>query len=224
MSSKQFTQSSVLSTFYSAQAAPRKATALLMTEPSKLETDLTIIGSFVVGMWLLWFLSSVVTGGMIAKELSLRPRESMSPLNFIAYPFIHFTFAHVAGNTIPFAVLGWLVMLTSTLNFWIVTVVTIISNGLGTWLLGTPQSRHAGASGLVLGYYGFLVANLFFDGSLNAFLLILLTLIVGSFYGGFLRQILPTREGISTSGHFFGFVGGIAAAYLLHILPTIGGL
>ena len=76
------------------------------------------------------------------------------------------------------------------------------------WLLGS-SAIHIGASGLVFGWFGFLVARGLLDRSpmtLGA------ALIVGLVYGSILWGALPGQPGASWEAHLFGaFAGAIAA-------------
>jgi membrane associated rhomboid family serine protease len=124
---------------------------------------------------------------------------------------------HLAANTVPFVVLGWLVMLRRIGDFVVVTVLSILIGGLGVWLAGSANSIHVGASGLIFGYLGYLLARGYFERSLWAVLLGALALVL---YGGVLWGVLPGQPGISWEGHLFGFVGGVAAARLLTPSPV----
>ncbi len=127
-------------------------------------------------------------------------------------PFLHGSFAHLAANTLPFVTFGWLIMLRETRDFFIVSALTILVSGFGVWLTGAPNSVHIGASGLIFGYFGFLLLRGYFERSFTS---IAISLIVGFFYGGLIWGVLPSQPGVSWQAHFFGFVGGILAAQLL---------
>jgi membrane associated rhomboid family serine protease len=87
----------------------------------------------------------------------------------------------------------------------------VLIGGLGTWLIGPRNSIHLGASGLVFGYFGFLLLIGYFERSFQA---IALAIIVVIFYGGMVWGVLPQGGGISWQSHLFGFIGGGTAAYL----------
>jgi membrane associated rhomboid family serine protease len=87
----------------------------------------------------------------------------------------------------------------------------MLVGGLGTWLIGSP-GVHVGASGLIFGYLGFLLARGYFERNFPS---ILLAIVVGSLYGGAIWGVLPTQPGISWEGHLFGFIGGVLAARFL---------
>jgi len=94
--------------------------------------------------------------------------------------------------------------------------VSALVSGLGIWLFGASNSIHIGASGLIFGYFGYLVARGYFERSFTALLLAVIALIL---YGGILMGALPGQPGVSWQGHLFGFAGGILAAYLLASPP-----
>ena len=127
-------------------------------------------------------------------------------------PFLHSGLSHLIANTIPFAVLGAVVALSGVTRFVEVTVTIVLVSGLGTWLFGTGGTIHLGASGLVFGYLTYLIARGFFAAKP---LWILGGIVIGLLYGGLLWGLLP-RPGISFTGHLFGAVGGVLAAFVLH--------
>ena len=127
-------------------------------------------------------------------------------------PFLHSGLSHLIANTIPFVVLGAFIAIGDAKRFVEVTVIVALTSGLGTWLFAAPGTIHIGASGLVFGYLTYLVVRGFFAGKP---LWILGGLVVLAFYGGILWGLLP-RPGISFTGHLFGAVGGVLAAWYVH--------
>jgi membrane associated rhomboid family serine protease len=83
---------------------------------------------------------------------------------------------------------------------------------MGAWLFGSTNSVHVGSSGLIFGFFGFLLTRAFFERSVSA---ILLAVFVFILYGGILIGTLPLRASVSWQGHLFGFLGGALAAYFL---------
>jgi len=145
----------------------------------------------------------------------IRPRTTSGLLLGIPMaPFLHGGFNHLAGNTLPFIVLGFLTLLRGRAIFFAATVFITIVAGVGTWLIGEETSYHIGASGLIFGYFGFLIMAGLFERSLKA---ILVALLVGFIYGGIIWGVLPGTPGISWEGHLFGLIGGVvAASFLTH--------
>jgi membrane associated rhomboid family serine protease len=94
-----------------------------------------------------------------------------------------------------------------------VTAIVIIVGGLGTWLTAPANTVHIGASGVVFGFAAYLVARGVFT---RRMLHIAMGVAVILVYGGTLMFGLVPTPGISWQGHFFGAVGGVVAAWLLH--------
>jgi membrane associated rhomboid family serine protease len=95
----------------------------------------------------------------------------------------------------------------------VVTVIVALVGGLGTWLVAPSNTVHIGASGIVFGYAAYLVARGAYSRSAAQ---IGIGLIVLAVWGTTLLRGLVPEDGISWQGHFFGAVGGIVAAWLLH--------
>jgi len=77
-------------------------------------------------------------------------------------------------------------------------------------LLGAPHSVHIGASGLVFGYAGYLVARGYYTRNIVA---VIVALFVASIYGiSMLFGVLPLYLGVSWQSHIGGAMGGILTA------------
>jgi membrane associated rhomboid family serine protease len=139
------------------------------------------------------------------------PRNPIGLRGILFAPFLHGGLGHLISNTIPFIVLGWLVMLRETSDFFVVSILSALVSGLGTWLFGA-SGIHIGASGVIFGYLGYLLARGYFERSMTA---IAMSLFVGTLYGSLIWGVLPIQQGVSWEGHLFGFLGGILAAKLL---------
>jgi membrane associated rhomboid family serine protease len=175
----------------------------------ELKTQGTILGGLVGVMWAIEIVDIALGGAL--NSYGILPHSLIGLRGILFAPLLHGSFAHLIANTIPFLVLGWFVMLQETSDFFIVTAITMLVGGLGTWLFGSPNSVHIGASGVIFGYLGFLLARGYFERNIPS---IFLAIIVGFFYGGIIWGVLPSQAGISWEGHLFGFIGGILAARL----------
>ena len=142
----------------------------------------------------------------------IRPRTLDGLWGLLFSPFIHANFAHLLANTLPFLVLGWMVALRGVQEYIFSTAWIMVVGGGAVWLLGQPFSNHVGASGVVFGYLGFLLARGVFERSLQAIGLSLLALFL---YGGIIWGVLPTTRGVSWEGHLFGLLAGFIAGRLL---------
>ena len=168
-----------------------------------------ILAGVVALLWLLELVDLLIFRGRL-DALGIRPRSLDGLRGILFAPFLHANFAHLAANTIPFVVLGWLVMLRSTSDFFVVAAVSAVTSGLGAWLLGGPRTVHVGISGVIFGFLGYLLARGIYERRLGSILLALIALLL---YGGALWGVLPLRAGVSWQGHLFGFLGGWLVAY-----------
>jgi membrane associated rhomboid family serine protease len=174
-------------------------------------TQTVILALCVAAAWAVELVDQVAFRGSL-ERFGIHPRDVAALWGILAAPLLHAGWVHLVANTGPFVVLAWLVMLRKITDFVVVTALAILIGGLGVWLFGAPNSIHVGASGLIFGYLGYLLARGYFERSLWAMLLGIVVLVL---YGGVLWSVLPGQRGISWEGHLFGFVGGVAAARLL---------
>ncbi len=182
----------------------------------ELKTQGTILGGFVAAMWILEIVDIGLGGALNA--YGVRPHQLIGLRGILFAPFLHGSLGHLIANTLPFLILGWFVMLQETRDFFVVTAITMLVSGLGTWLIGSSNSVHIGASGLIFGYLGFLLLRGYFERNVPS---ILLSLVVGFLYGGTIWGVLPIQYGVSWQMHLFGFIGGVIAARLLARPKTV---
>ncbi|HEY5837134.1 rhomboid family intramembrane serine protease [Streptomyces sp.] len=167
---------------------------------------------------LLWVLEAVdVVAGHSLDRFGIAPREGGELLDIVPSAFIHFGFGHVASNSVPLLVLGFIAALRGTGRFLAVACTVVVIGGLGVWLVAPAHTNTAGASGLVFGLFGYLLIRGFVD---RRALDIVVGLIVGALYGSILWGVLPTATGVSWQGHLFGLIGGVAAAFLFRERPA----
>lgn len=86
------------------------------------------------------------------------------------------------ANTPPLLVMGGLLVATTTRGLLSVNAVVIGLGGALVWLFGS-SAIHIGASGLVCGWFGFLVVRGLVDRSL---ITLSAALVVGALYGSIL--------------------------------------
>ncbi len=176
----------------------------------EIKTQVLILLTLVAMLWGIEILDTFVFSHGL-DTLGILPRNPIGLRGIIFAPFLHGSFAHLSANTIPFILLGWLIMAQNIADFAIVSVICIILGGLGTWLFANG-GVHIGASGVIFGYLGFLLTRYYFDRRLSSGLI---ALFVGCTYGSVLWGVLPSLPGISWEGHLFGFLSGIVAARLV---------
>ncbi len=170
-----------------------------------------LLATIVAILWALEIVDQIILRSTL-DSFGIRPRTWSGLGQILIAPWLHVGFGHLAANTVPLIVLGWLVMLRRTRDFVVVTLVSALVSGLGIWLFGGGYTIHLGASGVIFGLLGALLARAYFERRWAA---LGLAIVAGLLYGGMLWGVLPGSPGVSWLGHFFGFVGGVLAARLL---------
>ncbi len=167
-------------------------------------------------LWLTEIIDRLLFHGAL-DGLGILPRQVAGLRGIPIAPLLHGSFAHLMANTLPFLALGFLVMLRHSRQFVAVSLTIILISGLGTWLIAPAHTVHIGASGLIFGYFAFLLAAAYTERSPRAIGLALMVIV---FYGGLLWGALPQDGPISWQGHLFGLVGGVVAARLFVPRPV----
>ena len=140
------------------------------------------------------------------------PRTAKGLIGIPLMPFLHGSFDHLVVNTMPAVVLGGLVAIQGSRKFLTATVFITLVGGAALWIVGR-DAIHVGASGLVFGYFGYLIARAWYTRS---FVSILVAVLVTVVYGGILLGVLPFfQEGVSWEGHLTGLVAGVLAARIM---------
>ena len=169
-----------------------------------------VLLAFVGSMWCIRLLDTFRVDGSSIAGAGIVPRDPSYLTGLATAPFIHANWPHLIANTIPLLALGSIVLLGGVAEFVFVTIVCAVVGGFGTWLFGSA-GHHIGASGVIFGYVGYLLARSAFD---RRIWFVAVTVFVAFLYGSALVWSLVPRSGVSWSGHLFGFIGGVAAAKL----------
>lgn len=167
---------------------------------------------------LLWLLEVMdVLSGHALDGLGVTPRTPSELVDVVPSAFIHFGFAHLAANTVPLLVLGFLAALAGLRRFLLVCALIVIVDGLGVWLIAPAHTNTAGASGLIFGLFGFLLVSGFVE---RRPLGVLVGLLIAAIWGGsILAGLAPTQTGVSWQGHLLGLLAGVAAAFVFRRHP-----
>ena len=143
-------------------------------------------------------------------QFGIFPRTVQGLIGIPLSPFLHGSLAPLFLNTGPLIVLGGLILVNGPTPFSRSTVFIVLAGGVGIWLIGRP-AYHVGASALIFGYFGYLLARGIFDRRLKS---LLVAFVAVAAYGGLFWGMLPTVSYVSWEGHLCGFVAGIMAAWL----------
>jgi membrane associated rhomboid family serine protease len=165
-------------------------------------------------LWAVHFVNLALpeSWGDLRYKWGIRPRTFTGLLCIPAAPFLHLNLWQLSTNTIPLIVLGWTLSLASWGLLIRVCLFTALTSGLGIWAMGQGTTAHEGASGVLMGMLGFLLASGWFGKKL---LWALTGLGVGLFY--LLELVFVLRnEPLSWASHFWGFAGGVAMAWWIY--------
>jgi membrane associated rhomboid family serine protease len=172
---------------------------------------LALLAGIVALMWLVEVINALDRGLHLDND-GIYPRNIDHLWGIFTAPFLHVSFAHLIGNTVPFVFMGAIIALRGAARLALVTLIVIVVGGVGTWLIAPAHSITVGASGVVFGYATYLLARGAFDRSL---LELLTGVVVGVVWGGALLASLVPHYGVSWQGHVSGAIGGVVAAWLL---------
>lgn len=139
----------------------------------------------------------------------IHPRSLFGLVGILFSPFLHADFSHLLSNTMPLLVLGFIVLKAEKLHFVTASLNIMFWGGLGTWLIGNSNAIHVGASGVIYGYFGYVLTRGVMERRAGWIVVSLLTLF---FFGGMIYGVLPTQNAISWEGHLCGLLAGIWVA------------
>ena len=162
--------------------------------------------SFVLLIWAVEIFNYIF--GHPFSNLGIFPRNAWGLPGILFAPFIHHGFEHTITNSISLILLGILISFKNHRIIFKVSLFIIIVGGLGVWIFGRPAS-HIGASGLIFGYFGFLVARGWYVRDFGSIAISIVTIIL---YGGMIFGIFPGQSYISWEAHLFGFFAGLLSA------------
>lgn len=167
---------------------------------------IVLLVSFVALIWVVEVLDGFTGNGL--DQYGIVPRHIRGLVGIPLSPFLHGGLGHVLSNTLPLLVLGGFVALRGKAVLISLTLFVTIIGGLGIWVIGRP-GVHLGASILVFGFFGYLVARGWYDRSILSFVIAVVVLI---FYGGLIFGVLPLQGFVSWEGHLTGMLAGIIYA------------
>jgi membrane associated rhomboid family serine protease len=177
---------------------------------------LTLLAGIVALMWLIEVINTLDSNRL--DNDGIYPRNVDHLWGIFTAPFLHVSFAHLIGNTVPFVFMGVIIALRGAGRLALVTLIVIVIGGLGTWLVspahaGTGQPIvTVGASGVVFGYASYLLTRGVFDRSV---LELMTGVVVAVVWGGALLASLVPHQQVSWQGHVCGAIAGVIAAWWL---------
>ncbi|MBL7479956.1 rhomboid family intramembrane serine protease [Legionella bononiensis] len=167
------------------------------------------LGIILLIPWSVFFISHFITKRILL--LGIIPRHLRGLPGIICAPLLHANFNHIFFNSIPLLVLSNFILINGLYYYLVVTFFITVLSGLAIWCFAKP-GLHIGASALITGYWGFLISNIYQQGTLTTVILGLVSLY---YFAGIFFGIFPREKGVSWEGHLFGLLAGLATSYLL---------
>ncbi len=168
-----------------------------------------VMAAFLAVIWVLQ-IANWADHYRITLDYGIRPRDIASLPDVISAPFLHFSWAHIEGNSGPLFIFGFLAAYRGVRKFIWVTILIIFTSGLAAWLAEPSNTIGAGASGLVFGYFGYIMVRGFFDRHL-------IDMAIGAIMAlcfAYQFSVLLPRAGIGWQAHIGGLAGGVAAGWI----------
>ena len=172
---------------------------------------LVLMGTFIALIWILQVFNWA-DGYRLDLQFGILPHDVGRLPEIFTAPFLHFSWEHIEGNTVPLFVLGVLAAYRSIGKFLLATLIIAVTSGLAVWLFQSGGELTVGASGLIFGYFGYVLMRGFFDRNLFD---IGVGIVAGVLYWTILQVAIPGTPGISWIGHLGGLFGGVLAAWVL---------
>ncbi|MEU6068855.1 MULTISPECIES: rhomboid family intramembrane serine protease [Streptomyces] len=142
--------------------------------------------------------------GVISGDLGTLP-------DILIAPFLHWSWAHIESNSGPLFVFGFLAAHRGVIRFLGLSLLVAVTSGLMVWFLEGSGVETVGASGLIFGYFGYVVVRGLFDRHLID---TLIGIVMGASFAYMLTVAVPGTPGVSWLGHLGGLIGGLAGAWL----------
>jgi membrane associated rhomboid family serine protease len=154
---------------------------------------------------------NALLGYQLSYSFGVQAWNPLSLPEVFTAPFLHYGWDHIEGNSGPLFIFGFLAAFRGVRKFISVTLVIIVVSGLGAWLTSTPGTVTAGASGVVFGYFGYIMVRGLFD---RHGIDIVIGVVMALSFAYQFSVIVPGTPGVSWQGHLFGFLAGILGGWV----------
>ncbi|MFF2098628.1 rhomboid family intramembrane serine protease [Streptomyces sp. NPDC058202] len=142
--------------------------------------------------------------GVVSGDLGTLP-------DILSAPFLHWSWAHIESNSGPLFVFGFLAAYRGVVRFLGLSLLVAVTSGLTVWLFESGGVDTVGASGLIFGYFGYVVVRGLFDRHLID---TLIGVVMAASFAYMLTVTVPGTPGVSWLGHLGGLAGGLLGAWL----------
>ena len=193
-------------------APPAGPTSEPPFDPTSWTGALIVMGIVTAALWAVQIVNSHENYGL--NRFGVRPRAVDGLWGILTQPFLHQGYGHLLSNTFPLVAIGWTLLLSGVRVFLFVTAFVVVVGDSLTWLISPSNQIIVGASGLIFGWLGYLLARAVFTRRIK-WIFTAVALLV--FFGTLLGSLLPTVDTtVSWQSHLTGFAAGVLVGWLLH--------
>jgi membrane associated rhomboid family serine protease len=155
----------------------------------------------------------------LSRDYGLVPGNMGRLTDVFTAPLLHWNWQHIEANSGPLFVFGFLAAYRGVARFAVLTALVALTSGLAVWFFEGGGTDTVGASGLIFGYFGYVVVRGLFDRHLVD---TLIGVVMAASFAYMLTIAVPGTPGVSWLAHLGGLVGGLAGAWLLRDRRTGG--
>jgi membrane associated rhomboid family serine protease len=178
-----------------------------------------LMAGFIALIWILQ-IANWADHYQLDASYGILPRSIGRLPDIFTAPFLHFSWDHVEGNSGPLFVFGLLAAYRGVVRFLGVTVLVAITSGMAVWLFQGNNQLTVGASGLIFGYFGYVLSRGIIDRNLID---ALAAVVMALSYAYILTVAIPGTPGVSWTGHLGGLIGGLAAGWIFRTRRGVRG-
>src|ERR1700723_1518004 len=124
----------------------------------KFRDALIVMGAFLAVIWILQVVNWA-DGYRLDTEFGILPEHVSRLGDIFTAPFLHVSWQHIEGNSLPLFVLGVLAAYRSIGRFLVVSLIVAVTSGLAVWLFQSGDGVTVGPSGLIFGYFGYVLVG-----------------------------------------------------------------
>ena len=183
----------------------------------KLRDAVVVMAGFLALIWALQVFNWA-DGYRLDADFGILPHHLSRLPDIFTAPFLHVSWQHIEGNSLPLFVLGVLAAYRSVARFLVVSLIVLVTSGMAVWLFQSGNEVTVGASGLIFGYFGYVLVRGFLDRNMVD---IGVGVVAGVLYWTILQVAIPGTPGVSWIGHLGGLVGGVIAAWVVRTRTPI---
>jgi membrane associated rhomboid family serine protease len=186
-----------------------------LTSMSTATREALFVGFGLLGVCLVLQIANSADHYRLTAYFGLRPRSVASLPDFVLSCFVHFSWEHLAGNSVFLVIFGFLAAYQGLGKFVGVTLAVMITSNLYWWSFGPEASYSAGSSGMIWGWISYsLVRGTFHRKELGRIAIVMLAM----FYGlAGMALIFPGPS--EWQAHLGGLVGGVLCGWALRNRP-----